>query len=100
MLVRCIRPIRFLIQGIAGADTPRQLALGFAIGMVIGLVPKGNLTAVALSMILSAERTPVKIAKSPIASKPEGVLPWSQASRGAPWCTCLLLPLGLIAPAG
>jgi len=40
----------------AGADTPRQLAMGLAIGMVIGLVPKGNLTAVALSMILLGTR--------------------------------------------
>lgn len=56
MLVRWIRPIRFLVQGIAAADTPRQLALGFAIGMMIGLVPKGNLTAVVLSMILLGTR--------------------------------------------
>ncbi len=56
MLVRWIRPIRFLVQGVAAADTPRQLALGLAIGMMIGLVPKGNLTAVALSMILLGTR--------------------------------------------
>lgn len=56
MLARWIRPIRFLVQGIAAADTPRQLALGFAIGMMIGLVPKGNLTAVALSMLLLGTR--------------------------------------------
>ena len=56
MLIRWIRPIRFLVQGIAAADTPRQLALGLAIGMMIGLVPKGNLTAVVLSMILLGTR--------------------------------------------
>lgn len=56
MLVRWIRPIRFLVQGIVAAETPRQLALGFTIGMMIGLVPKGNLTAVALSMILLGTR--------------------------------------------
>ncbi len=56
MLARWIRPIRFLVQGIAAADTPRQLAMGFAIGMMIGLVPKGNLTAVVLSMILLGTR--------------------------------------------
>ena len=56
MLVRWIRPVRFLVQGIAAADTPRQLALGLAIGMLIGLVPKGNLTAVALTMILLGTR--------------------------------------------
>lgn len=56
MLVRWIRPIRFLVRGVAAADTPRQLALGLAIGMMIGLVPKGNLTAIALSMILLGTR--------------------------------------------
>ncbi|NLS92196.1 MAG: TIGR03546 family protein [Planctomycetaceae bacterium] len=56
MLIRWIRPIRYLVQGIAAADTPRQLALGFAIGMMIGLAPKGNLTAVVLSMILLGTR--------------------------------------------
>ena len=56
MVARWIRPIRYLVQAIAAADTPRQLAMGFAIGMVIGLVPKGNLTAVALSMLLLGTR--------------------------------------------
>ena len=56
MLVRWIRPLRFLVQGIATSDTPRQLALGLALGMVIGLVPKGNLTALVLSTILIATR--------------------------------------------
>ncbi len=60
MLLRWIRPIRFLVEGIVAADTPRQLALGLALGMVIGLVPKGNLTAIALSTILLA--TPVNLA--------------------------------------
>ncbi len=52
MVTGWIRPIRYLAEGIVAADTPRQLALGLAIGMMIGLVPKGNLTAVVLSMIL------------------------------------------------
>lgn len=56
MLARWIRPIRFLIEGIVAADTPRQLALGLALGMLIGLVPKGNLTALMLSMILLGTR--------------------------------------------
>lgn len=56
MLARWIRPIRLLVEGIAAADTPRQLALGFTLGMIIGLIPKGNLTAVVLSMILLGTR--------------------------------------------
>ncbi|MHB8897207.1 MAG: TIGR03546 family protein [Thermoguttaceae bacterium] len=56
MLFRGIRPLQYLVDGISGGDTPHQLALGFTIGMMIGLVPKGNLTAVALSMILLGTR--------------------------------------------
>ncbi len=56
MIIRWIRPIRYLVEGVVAADTPRQLALGFTIGMIIGLVPKGNLTAVALSMLLLGTR--------------------------------------------
>lgn len=56
MFLRWMRPIRFLVEGIVAADTPRQLALGLALGMVIGLVPKGNLTAIVLSIILLGTR--------------------------------------------
>ena len=38
-----IRPFRFLVQALTAENTPRQLAWGLAIGVAIGLVPKGNL---------------------------------------------------------
>jgi len=47
-----LRPIRFLLSALTELDSPKQLAWGFAIGMVVGLVPKGNLTAIALMMFL------------------------------------------------
>ena len=37
-----------------GGDSPRQLALGLSLGLLLGLIPKGNLTAVAISMLIFA----------------------------------------------
>lgn len=47
-----IRPFRALAKALQANDSPRQLALGAAIGMLIGLMPKGNLTAWFLIAIL------------------------------------------------
>ena len=49
-------PIRFVVKALAADDSPRQLALGFVLGMVIGLLPKGNLTAFALVIALFSTR--------------------------------------------
>src|SRR5262249_34346062 len=51
-----LRPLRYLAQALALETTPRQLAWGFALGMLIGLVPKGNLIAVALMTLFCALR--------------------------------------------
>jgi uncharacterized protein (TIGR03546 family) len=56
MLFRLIRPLRVVVRLFTAAGTPRQLAFGFALGMLIGLVPKGNLIAVGLTVILLASR--------------------------------------------
>jgi uncharacterized protein (TIGR03546 family) len=56
MLLRLIRPLRVLARLLTAAGTPRQLALGLAMGMLIGMVPKGNLTAVVLTVMLLAGR--------------------------------------------
>jgi uncharacterized protein (TIGR03546 family) len=45
-----------LAKALIVETTPRQLAWGFALGMVIGLVPKGNLIAVALMTLFCALR--------------------------------------------
>jgi uncharacterized protein (TIGR03546 family) len=37
-------------------DTPRQMALGFACGMMLGLMPKGNLLAVVVATVLFGTR--------------------------------------------
>jgi uncharacterized protein (TIGR03546 family) len=49
-------PLRYLAKALILETTPRQLAWGFALGMVIGLVPKGNLIAAALMTLFCALR--------------------------------------------
>src|SRR5262245_14109023 len=51
-----LRPLRFLATALVLETTPRQLAWGFALGMLIGLIPKGNLIAVGLMMLFCALR--------------------------------------------
>jgi uncharacterized protein (TIGR03546 family) len=51
-----LRPLRFLAQALLVDATPRQLAAGLALGMLIGLVPKGNLIAISLMTLFCALR--------------------------------------------
>lgn len=51
-----LRSLRFLASAFSGAASSRQLALGFSMGMVIGLVPKENLLAVILVFILAGSK--------------------------------------------
>ena len=51
-----LRPLRFLAQALLVDATPRQLAGGFALGMLIGLIPKGNLIAISLMTLFCALR--------------------------------------------
>ncbi len=43
-------------------DTPRRLALGLACGLLLGLLPKGNLLAVAIAAIVFATRINLPVA--------------------------------------
>ena len=56
MLSLVLRPLRFFVRALIDQDTPRQLALGFALGMLAGLVPKGNLLAVVLMMLICGSK--------------------------------------------
>lgn len=47
-------PLRMLWGLLRAGGSPHGLALGFAFGMTLGLLPKGNLTAVALSLVVLA----------------------------------------------
>jgi uncharacterized protein (TIGR03546 family) len=44
--------LRWLVGTLLASSSPRQLAAGFTLGMIIGLVPKGNLIAVSLCVLL------------------------------------------------
>jgi uncharacterized protein (TIGR03546 family) len=57
MLNLFLRPLRMLAQALIGNDTPRQSAWGFALGMIVGLLPKGNLLAMAIAMLLFGTKT-------------------------------------------
>ena len=43
-----LRPLRLLLQAFVMESTPRQMSLGLAFGVLVGLVPKGNLLAIVL----------------------------------------------------
>jgi uncharacterized protein (TIGR03546 family) len=56
------RPIRLLFTALVMESTPRQMALGLALGVCVGLVPKGNLLAIILGVLLAATRVNLAIA--------------------------------------
>lgn len=64
MFLSLIRQLRGLVQTFLQEEAPRRIAFGFAFGMMIGLVPKGNLTAAALGVILLASRSSLVAAGS------------------------------------
>jgi len=47
---------RLVLDTLRGNDSPRQLAFGIAFGMLLGLVPKDNLTSIALVTLILATR--------------------------------------------
>ncbi len=57
-----IRQFLYLRKAITAGDTPRQLAAGVALGMMLGLLPKGNLLAICLSMAICASRVNIAVA--------------------------------------
>lgn len=59
-----LRPVRQLAQALTANDSARQIAWGFMLGMMIGLLPKGNLILVFLTILLCALRV----------NKPAGLL--------------------------
>lgn len=57
-----LRPLRLLLQAFVMESTPRQMSLGLAFGVLVGLVPKGNLLAIVLGTLLAATRVNLAIA--------------------------------------
>jgi uncharacterized protein (TIGR03546 family) len=56
MLSLSFRLLRRIVSVFTAAASPRQIAFGLALGAMIGLVPKGNLTAALLAMVLLSLR--------------------------------------------
>jgi uncharacterized protein (TIGR03546 family) len=56
MLNLLLRPLRLVVQMLTANDSARQTAWGFSLGMMVGLLPKGNLLAIGLAMLLFALR--------------------------------------------
>ncbi len=57
-----LKPVRLLLKAFVTESTPRQMSLGLALGVFVGLVPKGNLLAIALGILLAATRVNLAIA--------------------------------------
>jgi uncharacterized protein (TIGR03546 family) len=56
MLSDILAALRKFCRLLLSSNAPEQLALGFTIGMIIGLVPKGNLIALSLCVLLFSMR--------------------------------------------
>jgi uncharacterized protein (TIGR03546 family) len=56
MLSDLIATARSVFRALLKGTAPEQLAAGFALGMLIGLVPKGNLIALSLCVLLFSLR--------------------------------------------
>ena len=52
MVLAILKPFRLLVKSFLETDTPSQLAAGLVLGMMLGLIPKGNLFAIILSVLL------------------------------------------------
>jgi uncharacterized protein (TIGR03546 family) len=56
MLLPSFAELQRTAQRLVAGDSPHQLAAGFTLGMMLGLVPKANLIAVALGALLFSLR--------------------------------------------
>lgn len=51
-----VRSLRLLARALVAESTHKQIAAGIALGMIVGLVPKGNLLSLVLLSIVSSLR--------------------------------------------
>src|SRR5262245_19747674 len=56
MLSKSVTLLRRVVQTLVACHTPPELAAGFTLGMLIGLLPKGNLIALSLCVLLFSLR--------------------------------------------
>ncbi len=84
MLSLLLHPVRQLFNALAANDSPLQVAWGFTIGMMLGMVPKGNLIAIVLAVLLCALKV----------NKPAGLLAVALFSAISPLCDGLTHKIG------
>jgi uncharacterized protein (TIGR03546 family) len=72
MLGSILGPLRTAMSLLMGGGSTRAVAFGFAMGMMIGLMPKDNLTAVAISTLVLA--TQANLASAAVAG---GLFTWA-----------------------
>jgi len=84
MLSPAIAVLRRSVRGLIAGDSPERLAAGFTLGMIIGLVPKGNLIAIWLCLLLFSMR----------ANKRLGIAAAAVFSLVSPWADSFTHKLG------
>ena len=57
-----LRPLRLLFKALVIESTPTQMSYGLALGVLLGVVPKGNLLAIVLGFCVAATRVNLAIA--------------------------------------
>ena len=61
-----LRPFRLFFRALIVDATPRQMALGLALGVLVGLIPKGNLLAIGLMVMLCSLRVNLGVGLSAV----------------------------------
>ncbi len=79
-----LQKLRLLRAVMLAQDSPRQMAAGLACGILLGLLPKGNLLAILVASVLLSTRINLAI----------GLLAALGVSLVAPWCDPLTDRLG------
>lgn len=62
MLSTVVAPLRYALTALVSGDSPRQLAAGMTLGMIVGFMPKGNLIAISLFVAIFALRVNSSVA--------------------------------------
>ena len=57
-----LRPVRLLLKALLTQSSPRQMSWGLALGVLAGLVPKGNLLAIAIGIFIAMLRINLGVA--------------------------------------
>ena len=57
-----LRTLRMMVKGAIKAPSPKQVALAISFGIAVGLMPKGNLLALFLGIVMCAVRLNLPVA--------------------------------------